>query len=180
MAPGRYHDTFGDLRDITLPVVRNHEGFTAGAQGYFDYWYGAGINTGVFGDRPGGYYTTTIGSWRFIGLSSECDPGDTAGGCQAGGPEYRWLQSVLARNTAQCTVVAYHRPRWTTGFNHGPYVEMSALWDLMAAGGVDITLSGHNHLAEVFKPIGVSGTGALPTLSATGIRSFIVGTGEPA
>jgi hypothetical protein len=177
MAPGRYNDTFGHLRDITLPVVGNHEGFTAGAQGYFDYWYGAGINTGAFGDRPGGYYTTTIGSWRFIALSSECDPGDTAGGCQAGGPEYRWLESVLARNTAPCTVVAYHRPRWTTGFNHGPYVEMSALWDLMAAGGVDITLSGHNHLAEVFRPIGVSGDGAQPTLSATGIRSFTVGTG---
>jgi hypothetical protein len=74
-------------------------------------------------------------------------------------------------------VVAYHRPRWTTGFNHGPYVEMSALWDLMAEGGVDITLSGHNHLAEVFRPIGVSGDGAQPTLSATGIRSFTVGTG---
>ena len=100
MAPGRYDDTFGDLRNITLPVVGNHEGYTKNAQGYFDYWYGAGVNSGGYGDRTGGYYTTTIGSWRFIGLSSECAPYKTSGGCGVGSPQYRWLQSVLARNTA--------------------------------------------------------------------------------
>jgi hypothetical protein len=177
MAPGRYNDTFADLRGITLPVVGNHEGYTKDAQGYFDYWYGAGVNEGVFGDRPGGYYTTTIGSWRFIGLSSECAPYGISGGCGVGSPQYRWLQSVLARNTALCTVAAYHIPRWTTGFGTDPYVEMASLWDLMAANGVDVTLSGHHHLVEIFKPIQASGAAAQPTLSPTGIRSFTVGTG---
>jgi len=177
MAPGRYDDTFGDLRSITLPVVGNHEGYTKNAQGYFDYWYGAGVNSGAYGDRTGGYYTTTIGSWRFIGLSSECAPYKTSGGCGVGSPQYRWLQSVLARNTAACTIAAYHIPRWTTGFGTGPYLEMASLWDLMAANGVDISLSGHHHLDEIFKPIGPSGAAARPKLSATGIRSFTVGTG---
>ena len=177
MAPGRYSDTFGDLRNITLPVVGNHEGYTKGAQGYFDYWYGAGVNSGAFGDRYGGYYTTTIGSWRFIGLSSECAPYKSAGGCGVGSPQYRWLQSVLARNTARCTVAAFHIPRWTTASGTGPYLEMAGLWDLMATNGVDITLSGHHHLDEIFKPIGPSGAAAQPKLSPTGIRSFIVGTG---
>ncbi len=48
IAPGRYSDTFGDLRNIALPVVGNHEGFTAGARGYFDFWYGAGVGSGAF------------------------------------------------------------------------------------------------------------------------------------
>ena len=177
IAPGRYNDTFGHLRPMTLPVVGNHEGYTRSAQGYFDYWYGAGVNVGRFGDRPNGYYTTTIGSWRFIGLSSECAPYKTAGGCGVDSPQHRWLESVLARNTAQCTVAAYHLPRWTTASGTGPYVEMSTLWDLMAAKGVDVVLSGHQHLVEVFKPIGASGTAAQPALSTMGIRSFTVGIG---
>jgi len=84
---------------------------------------------------------------------------------------------VPARNTAACTIAAYHIPRWTTGFGTGPYLEMASLWDLMAANGVDISLSGHHHLDEIFKPIGPSGAAARPKLSATGIRSFTVGTG---
>jgi hypothetical protein len=177
MAPGRYHDTFGHMRNITLPVVGNHEGYTPRAAGYFDYWYGAGVNTGAFGDRLGGFYTTTIGSWRFIGLSSECAPYKSSGGCGVGSPQYRWLESVLARNTAACTVAAYHQPRWTTGSGTGPYVEMASLWDLMATKGVDVVLSGHHHLVEVVKPIGASGTAAQPSLSANGIRSFTAGIG---
>jgi len=178
MAPGRYHDTFGHLRNITLPVVGNHEGYTAQAKGYFDYWYGSEVNSGAFGDRLGGYYTTTVGSWRFIGLNSECAPyKSSGGGCGVGSPQYRWLESVLARNTAACTVAAYHLPRWTTGAGTGPYVEMASLWDLMATKGVDLVLSGHVHSVEIFKPIGASGTAAQPSLSPLGIRSFTIGTG---
>jgi hypothetical protein len=51
------------------------------------------------------------------------------------------------------------------------------MWDLMANAGVDVALTSHNHVAEVFKPIGASGTAAQPVLSANGIRSFTVGTG---
>jgi hypothetical protein len=53
---------------------------------------------------------------------------------------------------------------------------MAAMWDLMAAAGVDVALSGHLHHAEIFKPIGVSGTGN-PVLDPNGIRSFVWGSG---
>lgn len=176
-APGRFADTFGDLGTKILPVIGNHEAYDPNANGYWNYFYGAGVNSGRIGERPVGYYSSVIGSWRFIGLDSECDSGGLAGGCGVGSPQYEWLRSLLQRDTAPCTVVAFHRPRWTTGNGHGPYLPMAPMWDLLTTYGVDVTLSGHNHVAETFKPIGVSGTATQPVLSSTGARAFTVGIG---
>jgi hypothetical protein len=157
--------------------VGNHEAYDPQAAGYWDYFYGPGVTKGRLGDRPYGWYTAAIGSWRFISLNSECDAGGLAGGCGVGSPQYEWLRSVLASDTATCTVVAFHKPRWSTGAAHSEYVPMAPMWDLMASYGVDIALSGHNHDVEVFKPIGASGSSTQPTLSATGIRQFVDGAG---
>lgn len=173
---GAYDDTFGRLRSSTLPVLGNHE-YHVSTDGYFDYFYGAGTNSGPFGDRATGYYTTTVGSWRYIALNTECDAGGVAGGCAVGSPQYEWLKNLLVYSPAQCTIVAGHRPRWSTGASHGSYSQMSALWDLMAANGVDVYLAAHNHVAEAFAPIGVSGSSATPTMSPDGIRSFTSGSG---
>lgn len=176
LGEGAYDDTFGKLRSATLPVLGNHE-YHVSTDGYFDYFYGTGVNSGAYGDRSAGYYTTTIGSWRFIGLNTECGAGGVTGGCGVGSPQYEWLKALLVDSPTQCTVVAGHRPRWSTGSSHGSYPEMSQLWDLMAANRVDVYLAAHNHVAEVFKPIGVSGPGSAPSLSADGIRSFTSGSG---
>lgn len=182
---GGYDDAFGPLKARTLPVVGNHEyRDPAGAgSGYFDYFYGAGVDHGPFGDRPDGYYARMIGSWQFIALNSECNEETSTnagrsvpGGCDPGSPQYEWLRSVLASSTARCTLVAFHRPRWTTGA-HLPYTPMAPMWDLMAKAGVDVTVSGHNHVTEVFAPIGVSGDAATPDLDPNGIRSFVAGSG---
>ncbi|MFU8946725.1 DNRLRE domain-containing protein [Mycetocola zhadangensis] len=175
MAPGAYNDTFGPLKPITLPVLGNHE-YLDNTNGYFDYFYGAGVTTGPLGTRPNGYYSTQVGSWTFIGLNTECGVGGVAGGCGVGSPQYTWLQSQLA-SSGSCTVVAAHRPRWSTGASHGSYPQMAALWDLMANNDVDVVLSGHNHVSEIFKPIGVSGASSTPTLDPEGIRAFTAGGG---
>lgn len=184
MGVGAYDATFGALKARTLPVVGNHEHLDPAGimQGYFDYFYGAGVNQGSLGDRGGGYYTQTIGGWQFIALDSECAP-DTAnrnrplpGGCGVGSPQYEWLESVLASSTARCTLAAFHRPRWTTGA-HRPYAAMAPIWDLMVASGVDVTLSGHSHSSEIFQRIGASGAVNVPALDPAGIRSFVAGSG---
>ncbi|GHD45060.1 hypothetical protein GCM10008097_13860 [Mycetocola manganoxydans] len=175
MASGAYNDTFGPLKPITLPVLGNHE-YLDSTNGYFDYFYGSGVSSGPLGSRPNGYYSTQIGSWTFIGLNTECGTGGVTGGCGVGSPQYTWLQDQLA-SSSSCTVVATHRPRWSTGASHGSYPQMSALWDLMAVNGVDITISGHNHVSEIFKPIGVSGSGSTPAMDANGIRAFTAGGG---
>lgn len=181
---GGYDSTFGAFKARTLPVVGNHEHVdpVAVGKGYFDYFYGAGVDTGPFGARGDGYYARTVGGWQFIALNSECRA-DTAnatravaGGCGVGSPQYRWLQSVLAANTARCTVVAFHRARWTTGA-HASYAPMAPMWDLMVRSGVDVIVSGHNHSSEVFAPIGVSGSTNVPVRDDNGIRSFVAGSG---
>jgi hypothetical protein len=47
----------------------------------------------------------------------------------------------------------------------------------MVSRGVDVMLRADNHVSEVFRPIGASGTSATPVLSATGIRAFTAGGG---
>ncbi|WP_051533264.1 metallophosphoesterase family protein, partial [Arthrobacter sp. 9MFCol3.1] len=176
MGAGGYNDSFGALKGITSPVLGNHE-YLDNTRGYFDYFYGPGVSTGDFGSRPDGYYSTTIGAWTFIALNSECGPGGVAGGCGVGSPQYLWLQDRLTNSPTACTLVAAHHPRWSTGVNHGSYPELGPMWDLMASHGVDVMISGHNHVSEIFKPIGASGSGAVPALSPTGIRSFTAGAG---
>jgi hypothetical protein len=175
LAPGAYDDTFGPLKSITLPVLGNHE-YLDDTNGYFDYFYGAGVTTGPLGTRPNGYYSAQVGSWTYIGLNTECDAGGVSGGCGVGSPQYTWLQSQLA-SAGSCTIVAAHRPRWSTGASHGSYPQMAPLWDLMANNGVDVVLSGHNHVSEIFRPIGASGSGSTPTLDPNGIRAFTAGGG---
>ncbi len=176
MGPGAYNDTFGAFKTTTLPVLGNHE-YGDNTLGYFDYFYGAGVTNGAYGARPDGYYATTIGAWTFIALNSECVPGRVTGGCGVGSPQYQWLQDRLTQFPTACTLVATHHPRWSTGANHGSYPELGPLWDLMASHGVDVMVSAHNHVSEIFRPIGASGTGTTPVLSDTGIRSFTAGGG---
>ncbi len=180
---GGYDDILGSLKERTLPVLGNHEYFDpAGvAAGYFDYFGRRDPGPVRTDGSPGGYYTRRIGTWRFIALNSECEPDASnrntarAAGCARGSAQYRWLQSVLKSSSQRCTLVAFHRARWTTGA-HLPYEPMAAMWDLMARSGVDVVISGHNHSSEVLRPIGASGTGA-PKLNNAGIRSFVAGAG---
>jgi hypothetical protein len=175
LGDGGYDDTFGALKDITLPVLGNHE-YRDRTRGYFDYFDGPGSATEPPGARADGYYATPIGSWTFVALNTECDPDGVPGGCTEGSPQYEWLRAQLA-TTGACTMVAAHRPRWSTGATHRSYPELAALWDLMAENGVDVVLAGHNHVSEVFEPIGSSGAGAAPVRRDTGIRAFTAGAG---
>lgn len=174
MGAGGYNESFGAFKPSTLPALGNHE-YQNNTQGYFDYFYGAGVNSGPYGQRPTGYYATTVGAWTVIVLNSECDK--VAGGCGVGSPQYNWLQDRLASSPTVCTLVAAHYPRWSTGASHGSAPSMGPMWDLMASRGVDVMLAAHNHVSEIFKPIGVSGTSTTPVLSDTGIRSFTAGGG---
>lgn len=181
--PGGYDETLGELKNYTLPVLGNHEILDPEGKnvGYFRYFGDDGSTSKAPGKSPDGYYTTNVGSWRFIALNSECGPDasnrnlGSPGSCGRDSEQYRWLATVLQQSKARCTLVAFHRPRWTTGA-HPPYQAMAELWDLMASNGVDVTVSGHNHSSEVFRPIGPSGTG-VPRVAKNGIRSFVAGGG---
>ena len=188
---GCYRPTWGHFRDRTHPATGNHEYLTPGAAGYFAY----------FGRRaapPLGYYSYDLGSWHVIVINSTTqvylcwppeptefppgfpqlpvpvNPGPAAGRACAGDvTQQAWLARDLATHrSAVCTIAYFHHPRFSSGM-HGNQYQMQKMWDIMYAAGVDVVVSGHDHMYERFAPQDPDGSAD----SAAGIRQFTVGTG---
>lgn len=157
-----YQPSWGRLLERTMAIPGNHDHQTADAQGYFDY----------FGARAGpagrGWYAETLGAWRLITLDSECRP---VGGCGPGSPQYTWLTTELNEHASPCTVVAFHRPRYSSGY-HGDDAGVDPLWRLVVDAGADIVLNGHEHSFERLGPMDADGHA-----DANGVVAFIAGTG---
>lgn len=164
-----YHQSWGAYKDITVPVVGNHEYQTANASGYFDYFNGIGVQSGAAGDRTKGYYSQDIGAWHVVVLNSNCG---SVGGCGAGSSQEQWLRADLAARSNACTLAAWHHPRFSSGV-HGNDATVQALWQALYDYNADLVLSGHDHNYERFGP--QTATGTLD--NTRGIRSFVVGTG---
>jgi hypothetical protein len=163
--------TWGRFKSLIHSVPGNHEYYTSGAQGYFDYFDGVGASTGPAGPRSTGYYSFDIGSWHIIALNSNCA---AIGGCGSGSAEETWLRRDLAAHPTKCTLAYWHHPRFTSGSEGGGNATFTAqLYSDLYAANSDVVLSGHDHDYERFAPQNPSGL--LDT--ARGIREFVVGTG---
>ena len=188
---GCYQPTWGRFRDRTQPATGNHEYLTPGALGYFQYF-------GSHSHAPLGYYSYDLGTWHVVVINSTpqeylcwppeltefpagfpelpvpAHPGPAAGRACAGDvAQQTWLANDLATHrSAACTIAYFHHPRFSSGM-HGNQYQMQKIWDIMYAGGVDVVVSGHDHMYERFAPQDPDGN-ADPT---RGIRQFTVGTG---
>src|SRR5947208_1882185 len=102
------------------------------------------------------------------------DPGPAAGRACAGDvAQQAWLAADLAAHAGSvCTLAYFHHPRFSSGM-HGNQYQMQRIWDIMYANGVDVVVSGHDHLYERFAP---QDPDAHPD-DLRGIRQFTVGTG---
>ncbi len=168
-----YAPTWGRLRPLTHPVVGNHEYHTAHAGPFWAYFCGAS------GPPFRGYYSFSLGPWHAIVLNSNCGQDldvpsyvpDDFESCDAGSPQARWLERDLAEHAGQCTLVAWHHPRITSG-KQDDGGSMRDLWGLLQAGGADVVVNGHAHLYNRFAKLGADGHA-----SPDGIRSFVVGAG---
>lgn len=131
----RYYDrTWGRFREITFPVVGNHEYHVPGADGFFDY----------FGERAGdGFYESRLGAWRLIALDSSCDYID----CGLDTEQGRWLRGVLAEPW-DCTLVITHQPHFASADAKHQDARLGPLYALLRASGVDLVLAGHVHAYE--------------------------------
>ena len=154
-----YHPTWGRHRSRTRPVPGNHEYETPGAAGYFEY----------FGERASpatqGYYSFEVGGWHIVALNSSI-------AVDAGSPQVSWLRDDLAAHPVTCTLAIVHYPLFSSGPN-GPTSQLRPIWDVLAAAGAEVVVSGHDHLYERFAP--QTPSGRLDT--ARGIRQFVAGTG---
>ena len=155
-----YAPSWGRHKARTRPAPGNHEYFTFGATGYYGYFGSAA------GDPSKGYYSYELAGWHIIALNSNLrvDPGS---------PQEQWLRQDLANSDVQCTLAYWHHPRFSSGVDHGDDPMMEPLWQALYDYGVDVVVSGHDHIYERFAP--QTPTGVLDL--ANGIREFIVGTG---
>lgn len=160
-----YDPSWGQFKSRTKPTTGNHEWYTPGASGYFDY-FGA-----VAGDRDEGYYSYDLGSWHVISLNSTCDK---TGGCGEKAPQVRWLEKDLAANSgASCILAYFHDPLFTSGEYRPGTTDVKPLWEALYDAEADVILNGHDHNYQRFIPQDADGK-ADPE---RGIREFVVGTG---
>ena len=161
-----YDPRWGRHKSRTYPSPGNHEYGSPGALPYFDY----------FGDRAGprgaGFYSYTLGNWHIISLNSEV-------GVSQGQEQYIWLRGDLEANRAaeqatrtRCTLAYWHHPLFTSGPSGGTSGRMRDIWNLLYEFGVDVAITGHDHLYERHAPQDGQGR-----RDAFGIQEFIVGTG---
>lgn len=161
-----YAPTWGRFKDRTRPIPGNHEYYTPGAEGYFDYF-----GKRAAGEQGRGYYSYDLGAWHVVALNSNCEQ---AGGCSSDSPQVRWLEADLADNSGRaCTLAYMHFPLFTSGKYRPGVPAVRPLWEALYAGGADVVLSGHDHNYQRFAPQNPGG-GADPD---RGLREFVVGTG---
>ncbi len=141
------------------PVPGNHEYEEGYIDEYFDY-FGAAA-----GERGKGYYSYNLGRWHIIALNTMID-------AHWSGDQGEWLRKDLERNRHGCTLAYFHHPRFSSG-PRGIVRQAEQLWWMLAEGGVDVIVSGHDHMYERFAPLDKHGERD----DEEGMRSFIVGTG---
>ncbi len=151
------------IMKVLRPAIGNHDYQSQYGAAYYRY----------FGSRAGpafkGYYSYDLGDWHLIALNSETA---AEGGLADRSAQEEWLKKDLKEHSKLCTAAYFHRPPFSSGA-HGASPVMVRLWKILAEGGVDLVLAGHEHHYERFLPINAAG--AVDTLK--GVEQIIVGTG---
>ncbi len=153
-------ESYGRFRDITNPIIGNHEYLSGDHKGeaYFDYWGGV----------PD-YYSFDSGDWHFVALNSNCSKLPDA--CTPDSHQFQWLEQDLMANEKACTIAYFHHPVLSIG-SHGNNESMNDMWRLLVQQDVDVVLTGHDHNYQRWEPLNEQ---LLP--SSTGITQFVIGSG---
>jgi hypothetical protein len=158
-------DTSKRIMRNLRPAIGNHDLDNGFGEAYYE----------IFGKKAGekgkGYYAFDLGEWKMIALNSEivtnpAFPPEARAGQEA------WLKKELEGNTKKCTVVYFHRPRFSSG-GHSGDLRMTGIWNLLYEKNVDLVLNGHEHHYERFAPQTPAGLRD----TTRGITEIIVGTG---
>jgi acid phosphatase type 7 len=164
-----YDPTWGRWRQISHPIVGNHEyDNQLGGQGYWDYWNGTGANKGPAGVRGRGWYSFDLGSWHLVALNSNCD----IVSCRRHSRQMKWLRRDMRKHKGHCVLAYMHHPKFSSGL-YEEHQSTGAIWKLLFRRGADVILTGHDHIYERFAPIGPSGR----LRGRRGITEFTAGTG---
>lgn len=72
---------------------------------------------------------------------------------QQDSPQIEWIERSLAKSTARWKVVVMHHPMYSTTKKGGSEALVHVLEPIFVRTGVDMVLSGHNHVYERLRPI---------------------------
>jgi Calcineurin-like phosphoesterase/Bacterial Ig domain len=147
---------FGQFRNITNPIVGDHEYEGREAPGYYFYW-----------DNIPDFYSFDVAGWHFISLNSTTQFRQR----EPGSPQYEWLVQDLRDNMAQCTIAFLHQPIFSIGL-HGGDERLKDIWAILAQEGVEAVLSGDDHDYQRWHALDDNGR-----LDPEGATQFVVGTG---
>ena len=160
---------YGRFRQITDPIIGNHEYENGVAPGYRDYWN--------LGTTTPTYYSYDAAGWHFIALNSNCG---LLRDCAVGQAQYNWLLNDLNTHNNVCTIAYFHHPVFNVGYE-GYATSMNDMWALMAQHGVDIVLTGHDHDYQRWVPLDGNINNLSPNgignPSSTGMTEFVAGGG---
>jgi len=152
-----YDSTWGRHKKRTHPVMGNHDLQTRGM--YFAYFGEAA------GPRPGGYYSFDVGPWHVLALNSNI-------AMDSRSHQGKWAAADLAAHAGKCTLAYMHHPRFSSG-PHSRNLGILPMWRLLDSAGVELVVSGHDHIYERFAPMHENGERD----DERGVRQFIAGTG---
>jgi predicted MPP superfamily phosphohydrolase len=125
---GNHEDTDGEVNykaDFTLPTRGEAGGYPSGTEDYYSF---------------------NFANIHFVALSVENN-------VSISGAEKTWLQNDLANNKSDWLIAYMHRPMHSAGYHptdgDATALAMKTNWlPLLEAAGVDLILSGHNHVYE--------------------------------
>jgi acid phosphatase type 7 len=151
------------IMKLIRPTIGNHDYQSQRGAAYYRF----------FGARAGpaykGYYSYDVGEWHAVALNSEIV---AHGSLYERSQQEDWLRKDLRDHSKLCTLAYFHRPLYSSGA-HGASPIMQKFWKILAEGGVDLVLNGHEHHYERFLPMNAAGV--VDTLN--GMEEIIVGTG---
>ena len=152
-----YHSWFFEVyRDLLrgrplFPTIGNHDNALANGRAYRDLFVlpDHGASPG-YADHAERFYSFDYGRVHFVSLDSETAFLDTARR-QA---QIDWLRADLAATTADWKVVFFHRPPYSTGFEHGSDLTVRAVFPpIFEQYGVQLVINGHDHDYERTIPL---------------------------
>ena len=177
----RYQAWFFDVyRDIlrakpVFPTIGNHDNAVGNGRAYRDvYVLSEEGAAATYPDHAERFYSFDYGRVHFVSLDTETAFLDTA----RRQVQVDWLKADLAARRSEWKVVYFHRPPYSSGFEHGSDLTIrNAFAPIFEQNGVQLVLSGHDHDYErtlpmktstrsVRQPVTyiVSGGGGAPTL----------------
>ncbi len=131
-----YEPVYGQLKDVTSPVIGNHE-WKSRKEGFLSYWADEAPSPTPL------YYAFKLAGWELIALNSET-------GGKPSASDLPWLRSELSE-TGTCRLAFWHTPRFSAGF-HPNEKRLDPYWKLLR-GHATLVLNGHDHNAQIFRPI---------------------------